>query len=240
MVAAKQELRARAVELRLEGRSYREISAVVPVSKSTLSLWLRDVPLTDAHRASLARRSEEGVRSRAEAIRAGRIRRTELLESSAAAEIGPVTDRELFLLGITAYWCEGSKAKPWQPSRQVTFTNSDVSLVVLFLRWLELLGHDRSELEYRLSIHESADVGEATATWSEVVGVPAASFKPPSLKRHNPTTVRQNTGESYIGCLIVRVRRSTDLNRRIAGWWQGIAGSSANRVDTIAPDSGMV
>lgn len=240
MVAAKPDLRARAVELRLQGRSYREISALVPVAKSTLSLWLRDVPLTDAHRASLAHRSEAGVRSRAEAIRAARVRRTQVIEGRAAAEIGALTDRELFLVGVTAYWCEGSKAKPWHPSRQVTFINSDRSLILVFLRWLELLGYDRTDHEYRLSIHESADVEAATTVWSAAIGVPADAFRRPSLKRHVPTTVRQNVGEEYIGCLIVRVRRSTDLNRRIAGWWRGIAASGPHPVGTIDDDSGMV
>src|SRR5687768_13501487 len=136
MVAAKPDLRAVAVELRLQGRSYREIASVVPVSKSTLSLWLRDVPLTDAHRASLDARRVHGARSRADAVRAGRVRRVELLQAEAAAEIGPLTDRELFLLGVAAYWCEGTKTKPWRPAQGLAFINSDPGLIVLFLRWL--------------------------------------------------------------------------------------------------------
>ena len=54
---AKDDLRALATAMRKEGRSYREIRDVVGVSKSTLSLWLRDVPLTDEQREALALRS---------------------------------------------------------------------------------------------------------------------------------------------------------------------------------------
>ncbi len=63
--------------MRLEGKSYREIQATLGISKSTLSGWLRDVPLSEEQRARLDARGEEGIRSRAVAIRAGRIRRTE-------------------------------------------------------------------------------------------------------------------------------------------------------------------
>jgi len=41
---------------------------------------------------------------------------------------------------------------------------------------------------------------------------------PPTLKRHNPKTVRKNVGDSYRGCLRINVRRSSGLYRRIEGW----------------------
>ena len=43
-------------------------------------------------------------------------------------------------------------------------------------------------------------------------------FRRPTLKRHNPTTIRKNTGDDYHGCLRVEVRRSADLYRQIEGW----------------------
>lgn len=46
---AKDHLREQAVALRIEGKSYREINEVIGVSKSSLSLWLREVPLTPDH-----------------------------------------------------------------------------------------------------------------------------------------------------------------------------------------------
>lgn len=233
MARAKPDPRSRAVELRLQGWSYREIAAVVAVSKSTLSLWLRDVPLTAAHRASLDDRRARGARSRGDAIRAGRVRRVEVLQAAAATEIGSLSDRELFLVGVTAYWCEGTKAKPWRPSVQLQFVNSDPTLVRLFLRWLRLLGIDADQCAFTVSIHERADIGAAVAWWAAEVGVPASSFRRPNVKRHNPRTVRSNVGEGYVGCLTITVRRSTKLNRRVAGWWAGIAAGAERPVGTI-------
>jgi hypothetical protein len=182
---------------------------------SSLSPWIRDVPLTDEQRAALAARSEAGVAAAAIVNRTRRIARQQTIERGAEAEIGSVSDRELFLLGVAIYWAEGVKAKPWAPSRGVALINSDPAVVRLFLAWLELLGIASSQLELRLSIHESADVHAATAFWAAVTAIDAELFARPTLKRHNPKTVRYNTGDSYVGCVVIKVRRSTDLNRRI-------------------------
>jgi len=42
---------------REEGRSVKEIERLLGVSRSTASLWVRDIPLTAAQRASLKRRN---------------------------------------------------------------------------------------------------------------------------------------------------------------------------------------
>jgi hypothetical protein len=73
-----------------------------------------------------------------------------------------------------------------------------------------------------LSIHESADVEAATRYWAEVVGAAPSDFGKPSLKRHNPKTVRKNTGEAYVGCLVVRVLQGRQLYQQIEGIWRGI------------------
>ena len=44
-----------------------------------------------------------------------------------------------------------------------------------------------------------------------------AIFKPPTLKRHKPVTVRRDVAESYHGCLIVYVPKSRRLYWRVEG-----------------------
>ena len=232
--------RDEATALRLQGKSYREIQERLGIPKSTLSNWLSDVPLSDEQRRALDERRADGARSRAIAIRGGRIRRTEVLQEEAASEIGELTDRELFLVGVALYWAEGSKEKPWGRATQMALINSDPGVIRLFLRWLELVGVPASDLIFRLSIHESADVEGAQQFWSAVVGGDESQWRRPSLKRHRPTTARNNVGSSYVGCLVVSVRRSTSLNRRIAGWWVGMVEAASGRLGTIEPPSGMV
>ena len=158
---AKDGVRSEAVKLRREGKTYDEIRRKLGVSKSSLSLWLRDLYLTDEQRdvllsklATAPMRRGATNRARREAVRAG-------IRARAAEEIRFVTDRELFLLGAILYWAEGAKAKMWRPSQCVSFINSDPRLVRLFLHWLHGFGIPRSRFSFRISIHESADLAAA-------------------------------------------------------------------------------
>lgn len=225
---AKDDLREIAVAMRRDGKSYREIAEVVPVSKSTLSLWLRDIELTDDQRALLQERRARSDKSRHQGIRTRHeLRRAKVVADARAQIPGELAESELFVAGVVAYWAEGSKHKPWRAKNDVTFINSDPDMILLFMRWLRLLDYSVEDCVFRLSIHETADLGASTVYWAGLVGAPLELFRRPVIKRHNPKTVRHNVGDDYHGCLVVRVRRSTDLYRQILGWWQGIVAAAA-------------
>jgi transposase len=219
---AKDGIRAVAEAMRRQGHSYSEIQQVVGVPTSTLSQWLKDVPLTEEHRIAIEQRKVAGRARTIEALRGRRKARQEHTSKAAAGQIQELAESELFVAGVVAYWAEGAKSKPWMASTSVAFMNSDPGMVRLFVAWLTLLGIGPERLSYRVSIHESADVGAAVAFWAAVVGVPGNQFMRTTLKRHNPRTVRKNVDAGYHGCLIVRVRRSTELGRQIAGWFEGL------------------
>ena len=75
-------------------------------------------------------------------------------------------------------------------------------------RFLKATGTSLNDAIFRVYIHESADVESAQQFWLEVTGASADQFRTPTLKRHNPKTVRKNTGDEYHGCLRIDVRRS--------------------------------
>jgi hypothetical protein len=104
-------------------------------------------------------------------------------------------------------------------------------LILLFLRFVELLGVDRVGLRYRISIHESADADRAGRWWAELVDVPFDDFRRPTLKTHNPSTVRLNVGDSYRGCLMIYVPKSSRLYWRVEGIMRGIAVANASQGD---------
>lgn len=212
--------------LRQSGLSYREILDQVPVSKSSLSVWLRDVPLSDEHREAMGNRAAVRAATRSETNRALRSNRRAEIEAAAKAQVGQLAESELFVAGVVAYWAEGSKNKPWRTGAAVKFVNSDPAMIKLFLAWLRLVEVADDRLVFRLQIHESADVPGSVRFWAEVVGVSESSIRP-TLKRHNPRPVRRNTGEGYHGCLAVYVRRSAELNLRIAGWFEGLSEAAA-------------
>ncbi|HEX2119245.1 MAG TPA: hypothetical protein VHF91_08675 [Acidimicrobiales bacterium] len=220
---AKDDLREMAVAMRKEGRSYREIREVVAVSKSTLSLWLRDVPLTEEQQLALALRGPAATTARWEANRANKARHRLRVQAEARAQIAELSESELFVAGVVAYWAEGTKNKPWRHGQSVKFMNSDPQMIRLFLAWLRLIGVPLDRLIFRVHIHQSADVVEAVTFWSDVVGAPMTQFRKCTIKTHNPKTIRRNVGAGYHGCLLVYVRNSAELNLQIDGWCQGLA-----------------
>jgi len=216
---AKDELRARARELRTQGLDYEEIAEALGVAKSSVSYWVRDMPRPERlSREQCRKRSAEGTRRYCAAERPARGAWRSAVREATAAQIGDLTHRELLIAGSIAYWCEGSKAKPYQRIGRVAFINSDPALIHFFLRFLEATGTPRTDLRFRVYIHESADVEAAHRFWRHVTGAPPEQFFSPTLKRHNPKTVRKNVGEDYHGCLRIDVYRSAALYRKIEGW----------------------
>ena len=229
---AKDDLRARARELREQGLDYNKIAAELHVSKSSVSLWVRDLPrpayaapkaARERHAAAMARYWKV-ERERRESARAA-------VSTAAAGELSRLTDREILIAGAIAYWCEGAKNKPYRRTDRVDFINSGPKMIKFFLRFLDAAGASRESLILRVCIHESADVHRAQEFWLEVTGCGEAQFRKPQLKRHNPRTVRKNTGEEYYGCLRIQVRRSITLYRKIEGWAGAVMAAGGNDHD---------
>jgi hypothetical protein len=216
---AKDGLRARARELRDQGLDYEEIAAALGVAKGSVSRWVRDLPVPERlSYAECRKRSAAGARRYWAAERPVREARRAAVREAAATQIGDLTSRELLIAGAIAYWCEGAKSKAHRRSDRVTFINSDPDLIRFFLRFLDVTGTARTDLSFRIYIHERADVAAAQRFWLEITEAPADQFCTPTLKRHNPKTMRKNVGEDYHGCLRIDVYRSADLYRQIEGW----------------------
>jgi hypothetical protein len=216
---AKDDLRAKARDLRLQGLDYEEIVARLAVSKSSVSLWVRDLPRPPrVVPDECARRTSERMRRYWAAERQVRAARRATAVAAAAADIGGLTDREILIVGAVAYWCEGAKNKPYRRADRVTFANSDPELISFFLLFLDVAGIPRSDLAFQLQIHETADVASAEQFWLALAGARPEQFRKTSLKRHNPKTTRKNTSDGYYGCLRVDVKRSCVLYRKIEGW----------------------
>lgn len=225
---AKDDLRARARELRLQGWTYDQIEAELGCSRSSVSLWVRDLPrpeprYTPEEQHALMR---EGLARR----RAAEREKREETKVAALREISELTDRDLFMAGIALYWAEGSKSKPYDRRERAIFVNSDPGVIKTYLAWLDLLEVGRERLTFRLLIHESADVEAAHRFWAAVADVDASTFAKPTLKKHNPKTVRKNTGDDYHGCLVIGVARSAHLYNRIEGWWNGVVAQAEARL----------
>ncbi|CAM5675052.1 terminase gpP N-terminus-related DNA-binding protein [Streptomyces coeruleorubidus] len=225
---AKDDLRQKARELRLQGWTYDQIEAELGCSRSSVSLWVRDLPKPEPRYTPEEQRAlmQAGLAR----LRATQDEERKRTKESATQEVGDLTDRELFLTGVALYWAEGAKSKPYDRRERVVFVNSDPGVIQVYLAWLDLLGVSRERLRFRVLIHESADVEAAQRYWADLADVDASVFARPTLKKHNPKTVRKNTGDDYHGCLAVTVSRSAELYNRIEGWWSGIVAHAQARL----------
>lgn len=214
------EIQHEAARLRGEGIGRADIARRLGVSFSTICRWFRQdgvaVPVAyrGATRAQQAAVAERWTRQQTE-------------QDAHRDAVGPLSSRELLLVGATLYWAEGSKSKPWNRSHRVLFVNSDTGVITVFLAWLHLMGVARARLRCALMIHESANVTAAEQYWRDVVGHDV-KFSRTTLKRHRPLTTRKNTAGQYRGCLAIRVLGSGDLYRQTAGTWEGVVQAVAS------------
>ena len=222
MVVHKLAEKAEAIALRKQGLSYNEILRRVPVAKSTLSLWLRSVKLARSQKQRLTSKRSAAQKLAVQAIKQKRIGRTLMIKNAAITEVPVLINNPLWLTGVILYWAEGSKNKPWSVSNLVQFTNMDVEMIKIFIKWCEkYLKTNNQDIIYELYIHKGTNLSRSLEYWSKALRAPARSFRV-YYKSSNTSTKRKNTREGYFGTIKVRLRKSVDANRRIEGWVEGV------------------
>jgi len=212
--------KTKAVSLRKRGSSYTQILKQVHVAKSTLSLWLREVGLSKPQKQKLTERRLAAARRGGLKKREMRIEKTAIIKDKAKKEVPKLIKDPFWLAGVLLYWAEGSKQKEWSPSEKVAFSNMDPDMIFLFHKWLKSYFMD-VQLKYELYIHMSGDIDSAKQFWSNLLGIRKDRLLV-YLKKHNPKTTRKNTGKKYFGGVRIVIQKSTDINRRIEGWTEGV------------------
>jgi hypothetical protein len=170
----KERLEAR--RLRRLGWSVKEIERHLRVSRSSVSLWVRDVPLTAEQVAELHRRSATSpgqlAGSTANAVLARERRSGYQLEGRERARVG---DR-LHLAGCMLFWAEGDKGRG-----AVRLSNSDPDLLRTFARFLrECYGapDDRLSVTCNLFADHIERQREIEEFWLRTVELPRSCLRP--------------------------------------------------------------
>lgn len=117
--------------MRVSGFSVNLISKKLNVSKSSVSLWVRDVRVGDSLLIKLKNsvKDPDVVRRRTETRLANELSKRNLIIDKSSAEVGKISDRELWLLGSILYWAEGGKTQ----RGLVRFTNSDPEMIKIMM-----------------------------------------------------------------------------------------------------------
>lgn len=216
---AKYQKRLQASALRRQGESIRDIAKILNISKGTASLWCQEIALTTAQKEKLAQKqvvARDQARLRGAATnQRQRLENVERQEQLARVDIGKLTKRDLFLLGVGLYWGEGAKSR----NGTTAIINSDPAVILCALKWFEIcLGVVREDFRpyvYVSEIHKGRE--EAILKfWSTYLNIPRKQFLDIIFLKGRPKKVYENY-DMYYGVIALRVRRGTELKYRILG-----------------------
>jgi hypothetical protein len=151
--------------LRRAGLPLAEIAARLGVSKTSVSLWVRDVQFEPIPRVTRGRRREPN------ALQRRRQAQIDHLVAEGRTRIGRLSEREFLVAGVALYAGEGSKR-----DGAIRFANSDPRMIVFFCCWLRRFFEiDESRLRVRIYLHQGLNLAAATAYWSALTGIPRHS-----------------------------------------------------------------
>ena len=169
-----------AITLRKSGKSYNDIVKALGLkSKGTLSLWFKDLKLTDRSKRLLEKNNI--VAHKRGLFNANRNRKNRILAENSEArkagisKIGMISLKELMLIGTALYWAEGMKSERTAPS--LSFSNSDPRLIAVYLRFVrEVLRIPDERIRAGVHIYPSIDRGDAVRYWSSIMNLPQNRF----------------------------------------------------------------
>jgi hypothetical protein len=188
--------------MRARNMTLHDIATALGVSKSSVSLWVRDVPFTPSKRRT-------GPQRRPHPFHEAKLAQIAALKVEGIERIGTLSDAAFLAAGVALYAGEGAKR-----DGAVTFANTNPEIVRFHCEWLRRFFEiDEHRLRVRVYLHEGLDLDAAELHWSRVTRIPRAQFGKPYRAIANPT--RRLTKHEY-GCVYVRYS-CTQTHRRIMG-----------------------
>lgn len=168
----------KAIILRKKEMSYNQIKKILKVSKSTLSTWLRDFPLSKERIRELRDHNEQRIENFRKTMRQKRERRLKETYETQKKFILPLKNRELFMFGLGLYWGEGAKFR----MDRLSISNTDPALINVFIYWLnKSLGISRKKIRVLLHLYKDMDIKREMRFWSEILRIPLSQFASPYI-----------------------------------------------------------
>lgn len=221
MAKSREKLRAR--ELRAKGKSIKWIAKELLVSPGSVSLWCRDVRLSEEQIEQLQKQAKDPYYGKRldNVLKQQRIRKekTRRLKREGRELINEISKRELLLIGTALYWAEGYKK-----DSQAGLGSSDPIMILMIVKWLkECFGYKLDDLMFRVTVNEAHEyrIDSIVNYWANLLEVGRDKFHKPFYQRVKWKKVYENP-EKYYGVLRIRVRKSVDFLRKIHGMIEGL------------------
>lgn len=204
-------LKLKAIKLRTNGKSYTEISKLLSTSKSTLSYWLKSVPLKRKYREKFYTQRIENLSKGSQSQKERREREIENIIEKAEKEIAiPLPFKTCQLMGAALYWAEGSKTKMFE------FTNSDPYMILFIVKWIEsVFKIFPANLKAVLNIYPQQNGYKIKKFWSDLTNIPIQNFGKSYIK---PPSNNYKKNNLYYGTIKIMIPKSMNIKHRIFGW----------------------
>lgn len=212
-------LHQRALFLRKKkGYSYKEIMSEIPVAKSTLSVWLKNVELSPQQKNRIFQKQQErwaNNYSLGEWNREKRQREVAVIRKKSKQEIGSLTKREFFITGIMLYWAEGNKV-----STMVAISNADPAFIAFMMSWFRnCLKISNNDFHLAIHYHQGQDYKKIEKFWSQLTDIPLEQFRKPFCK---PPGTGHRKHYLQWGVCRIYICRSANLLHQIQAWKDGL------------------
>ena len=189
--------REKELDLRKREYSYNQIKKILKISKSTLSCWLRDYPLSKKRIRELRDCNEQRIEKYRETMRRKREKRLKNLYQEQKKLILPVSKKELYLAGLFLYWGEGAK---YQQSKLI-ISNTDPSVIKFFIFWLhKALGVAKNKIKVSLQLYSDMNIKKEMSYWSTVLKIPLSQFNKPYVKMTTSKRINHKGGFGHGTC----------------------------------------
>ena len=213
--------REEATALRDAGYSYNMINQMLGVPTSTMSYWFADRVYTP--NAETIARTRAGSLKNSTNRHNQRVEQTKIILQNSMNEIGKLSKRDLWLLGLGLYIGEGSKS-----IESVRIVNSDPYVIKTMIKWFkDVCGLTNENLIISLNLYPDNDISEAIKYWHDVTKLPLQNFRKTQIDiRTNKN--KANARKLKYGTAQIRViakgdsAKGVNLFRKIRGWTQGV------------------
>lgn len=177
---AKSKERRKAIKLRGEGKSYSEIKQQIKVSKSSLSLWLRNIPLSKKQLRRIESKREKTIEKYRETMRLKRQKKLRRYYDNQFKKWIPLSDREIFIAGLFLYSGEGDKTK----RSTISLANTDPSVIKFTLLWIiKSLEVSPKKIKVQLQLYSDMNVEKETSFWKKELKNKNLKFLKPYIKK---------------------------------------------------------
>ena len=214
--------KSEAIKLRKQGLSYNEISTKLHVAKSTLSLWLKDIPGFKKIKENNIKRAKQTWSKNI--IEYNKKRTAEHLEKrvneieSYSKDIKKISKNNLFYLGIALYLAEGGKTE----KSNLRFANSDPAVIKIIMKFFQDICHISPEaVNARIHLYEQNRYEKTLNYWSKITGINKNKFWQPQLVISKSSKKTKGLRKLEYGTLHLTICNA-GLNRKVHGWMKGI------------------